>query len=65
MDDDLKAKLMPSFIGFNITVILYQILFNSGLFGTSFSFLNFMLGVLLGLVVGGITFAVNHFLLSE
>ena len=64
MDENLKAKLIPPLIGFNMTVILYQLIFNSGLFGSTFSVLNFLLGVLLGLVIGGITFAVNHFLLS-
>ena len=64
MDDDLKAKLMPPFVGFNITVIFYQIVFNSGLWGASFSYLNFLLGILLGLVVGSITFVVHPFLLS-
>jgi hypothetical protein len=62
MDESLKQKAMAGFIAFNITVIIYQIGFNSGLFGAEISFLKFLLALLLGGVVGGIAFGVMHLL---
>ncbi len=59
MDDATKQKTMYAFIAFNITVVLYQILFNSN----PFSWLNLILkGFLPAVVIAGIVFGVMHFL---
>ena len=59
MDDATKQKVMYSFIAFSVTVVLYQILFNSN----QFSWANLLLkGFLPAAVIAGIVFGVMHFL---
>ena len=59
MDEVTKQKLMYSLIAFNITVVGYQVIFNSDPFAWS----RLAMGILAGVVVGGIVFGVMHFLL--
>jgi hypothetical protein len=48
-------------IAFNLTIITYQLIFNSGLFGFTFSVLKLLLGlVLAGGVAAGAYFATNR-----
>ena len=58
MDEVTKQKVMYSLIAFNITVVGYQFAFNSN----PFAWAKLGLGLLAGVVVGGIVFAVMHFL---
>ena len=58
MDDVTRQKLMFSLVGFNITVVLYQLIFNSD----PFSYARLGIGMAISAVVGGIIFGVMHFL---
>ena len=58
MDEATKQKALFAVVAFNLTVVLYQIAFNS----SSFTVGRLLVGVLIGAVVGGITFGVVHFL---
>jgi hypothetical protein len=57
MDEVTKQKLMYSVIAFNITVVAYQLVFNSD----PFVWAKLAIGLLSGVVVGGIVFGVMHF----
>lgn len=58
MDEELKQKVLVAAVAFNLTVVAYQVLFNSA----SFSMVRLFLAFLLGAVIGGIAFGVMHFL---
>lgn len=58
MDEVTKQKVMYSLIAFNITVVGYQLVFNSNPFVVS----KLVIGLLVGAVVGGIVFGAMHFL---
>ena len=52
MDDLQKQRFMAALIGFNLTIIVFQIGFNSGLFGAAFSMVRLIIGIVIALVVG-------------
>jgi hypothetical protein len=58
MDEVTKQKVMYSLIAFNITVVAYQLIFNSD----PFVWTKLAMGLLAGAIVGGIVFGVMHFL---
>ena len=58
MDEVTKQKVMYSLIAFNITVVAYQLIFNSD----PFVWAKLAMGLLAGAIVGGIVFGVMHFL---
>ena len=58
MDDALKQKVLIAAVAFNLTVVAYQLLFNS----SRFSIVGLLLAFLLGAVVGGIAFGITHFI---
>jgi ABC-type multidrug transport system permease subunit len=66
MDDDLKQKLMPAFVVFNLTVGAYMLvrLIQSLSRPTLLSFGEYwwhlLIGAAIGLVTGGITFALTR-----
>jgi hypothetical protein len=53
MDEPTKYGV----IAFNITAMLFQVIFNMGLFGFTFSWAKLAVAVVLGLAVGGGVFA--------
>jgi hypothetical protein len=54
MDD--KNNYQLPIVVFNVVFILYQFIFNSGLFGSVFTWGKLFLAILLGAVAAGITF---------
>lgn len=52
MDEKLKSQLMWAALGFNITIVLFQFLFNWGERGADFTFVKLILGLLLSGAVG-------------
>jgi hypothetical protein len=62
MDELTKQKAMFSFIAFNLGVVLFQLVFNTGLFGYEMAWSKFLLAILFGAIVGGITFGIVHVL---
>jgi hypothetical protein len=58
MDDVTKQNVMVSAIAFNITVVAYQLVFNSDPFQWS----KLLIGILAGALLGGVVFGGMHFL---
>jgi hypothetical protein len=52
MDDEQRQRLMIALVAFNLTIVIYQVVFNMGLFGFTFSAGKLMLGLLLAAAVG-------------
>jgi hypothetical protein len=60
MDDQVKQRVMYALIAGNLAVIVFQIVFNSGLFGGAFQWSMLAVGVVIGLAVAaGTYFAVQ------
>ena len=53
MDDLLKQRLLWAAIGFNFTMITYQVVFNSGMWFGQFSILKLLIGLLIAAAAGG------------
>lgn len=53
MDENLKQRLLMAVLAFNITIIVYQIGFNSGLFGNDYSHVKLAIGLVAAAAVGG------------
>ena len=51
MDENLKQRLLVSALVFNVAIIVYQVAFN-----WQFTFLRFLLGALIALVLAGIAY---------
>jgi hypothetical protein len=49
MDDDLKQKLLPPLLAFNVVIITFQLIFNF----SNFSWLKFLLGAAIAAVAAG------------
>ncbi len=64
MDDRLKARLYPALIAFGLTVIVLQLAFNMNALRFSPLVLTMRIlgGVAVGVLVGGIAFAIAHFM---
>lgn len=62
MDDLTKQKAMFAFIAFNLAVVAFQIVFNTGLFGFEIAWSKFLLAIVFGAVAGGVTFGIVHVL---
>lgn len=66
MDEQLKQSAMIAIIAMAITVIIYQIIFTSGMFGepiqTGTFIFRFLLGIVIGAVVGGVVFGAMQML---
>ena len=58
MDEKIKQRVMMAVVGFNLTIIIYQIGFNSSFFGNQFSATRLFGGIVLALIVAGICFMV-------
>ena len=52
MNEQLKQRLIMAALGFNLTIIGYQVVFNSGFFGFQFTILKVILGLAIAAVVG-------------
>lgn len=55
MDERNKQALLIAILVFNVVVILFQLIFNTG---EGFSFLKLLLGIAIGAAIGGATFVV-------
>ncbi len=53
MDDQQKQRVMMAIIAFNLTVLVFQFAFN---WGDAFTWGKLGLAVLLGAIVGGVTY---------
>ena len=62
MDDAQKQRLLVAIIAFNLTVLIFQVVFNMGMFGFAFTWGKLALAVVLGAVVGGGTYGAMQFL---
>ncbi len=58
MDEQQKQRVMMAIVAFNIVIIAFQIIFNSGLFGFPFSVGRLLIGLVIAAVVGGIGYVV-------
>ena len=56
MDEYLKQRLMMAALAFNITIIVYQIGFNSGMFGNDYSHFKLAIGLVIAAVLAGVAY---------
>ena len=62
MDEQLKQSALFAIMAMAITVTIFQLVFNSGMFGSDILFRKFFIGLGIGAVVGGAVFGVMHLL---
>ena len=58
MDEQRKQCILMAILVFNLIIIAFQIVFNSGLFGNEFSWLKLLIGLVVAAVAAGITYFV-------
>ena len=59
MDEQLKQRVLMAVLAFNLIIIAYQILFNSGLvFGDAFSWGRLAIGLLIAVAGAGVAYVV-------
>ncbi len=58
MDEQQKQRVMMAIVAFNMVIIAYQIIFNSGLFGFPFSVGKLLIGLVVAAVIGGVAYVV-------
>jgi hypothetical protein len=61
MDETLKRRVMFAIVAFNLTIILYQLIFNSGVFGFPFTWGKLAIGLVIAAAAAGVGYAVAQF----
>ena len=59
MNEQLKQRVMTAVVGFNLTIIAYQLGFN---WGEDFSWTKLLLGLVIAVVVGGVVYVGMQFM---
>ena len=56
MDEQQKQRVLVAILAFNVTAIGFQLVFNMGFFGFSFTWLKLTLALILGAVAAGVAY---------